>query len=277
MDPSLHTNWAEAAALYSTFARVWGKGGEASLHLKTQGGQLKAELSLSLGPPTHLRPGAPAPPPLFPHPHHPHPPHPHPQHVREPRQPRHRGPSTRRRDQARLAAWRDRRQEAVAVTAAPASTTTTTTSSSSPITSSTLDSQVPTSLPNLSSAQPLHPTPSTSDSTVVPTSSTHSSSSTLEPMVPPTSTPAYLPYLTSSVMVTTVGAPATDTVARRANKSTAVVLDPPDPLPQLDGEHHPVHQHSDHDPDPWARTCIHCGDYPVELDQEGICASCNGF
>ena len=95
--------------------------------------------------------------------------------------------------------------------------------------------------------------------------------------MPPTSAPPYLPYLTSSVMVTTVGAPATDMVARRASKSTAVVLDPPDPLPQLDGEHHPVHQHSDHDPDPWARTCIHCGDYPVELDQEGICASCNGF
>ena len=272
MDPSLHTNWAEAAALYSTFARVWGKGGEASLHLKTQGGQLKAELSLSLGPPTHLRPGAPAPPPLFPHPH---PPHPHPQHpqpVRDPRQPRHRGPATRRRDQARLAAWRERRQgaaeaaTALAVTATLASSTTTTTSSSTPITSSTSDSQVPTSPLNLSSSQPLF---STSDSPAVPTSST------LEPVVPPTSALAYSPYHTPSVMVTTVGAPATDTVARRANKSTAVVLDPPDPLPQLDGEHHPVHQHSDHDPDPWARTCIHCGDYPVELDHEGICASCN--
>ena len=132
---------------------------------------------------------------------------------------------------------------------------------------------MPTSPLNLSSSQPLF---STSDSPAVPTSST------LEPVVPPTSALAYSPYHTPSVMVTTVGAPATDMVARRANKSTAVVLDPPHPLPQLDGEHQPVHQHTDHDPsdpNPWASTCIQCGDYPVELDNEdpelqGICASC---
>ena len=99
----------------------------------------------------------------------------------------------------------------------------------------------------------------------------------------------------STVMVTTVGAPATNTVARRANKSMAVVLDlpehlqaPPDPLPQLDGQ----------EPDPhtwvidpiWAKKCLRCGAYPVELycnplycnpdweagmPPEGICASCD--
>ena len=102
--------------------------------------------------------------------------------------------------------------------------------------------------------------------------------------MPPTSAPPYLPYLTSSVMVTTVGAPATNMVARKANKSTAVVLDvpehlrpPSDPLPQLDGQ----------EPDPhvwvvdpvWAKKCLRCGAYPVELiwtnpEWEGICASC---
>ena len=90
--------------IFSTFNRVWGAGGDASLSLKTVDGKVSAVLEIQLGPPADLRPGAP-----------------------EAQQQadggvnqqlgqqhrRHRrGPGRQARDAARREAWRKRRQEA---------------------------------------------------------------------------------------------------------------------------------------------------------------------
>ena len=100
----LHSNAGELHQLFSTFNRVWGAGGDASLSLKTVDGKVSAVLEIQLGPPADLRPGAP-----------------------EAQQQadggvnqqlgqqhrRHRrGPGRQARDAARREAWRKRRQEA---------------------------------------------------------------------------------------------------------------------------------------------------------------------
>ena len=54
-----HSNAGELHQLYSTFNRVWGSGGAASLTLKTLDGKVNAVLELQLGPPDGRRPGAP--------------------------------------------------------------------------------------------------------------------------------------------------------------------------------------------------------------------------
>ena len=97
-----HSNIGEVHQLLSTFNRVWGAGGEASLSLKTVDGKVSAVLEVQLGPPTSLRPGAPeacqqaagsAPQQLGQH----------------RRRRRHRGPGRQARDAARQDAWRRRR------------------------------------------------------------------------------------------------------------------------------------------------------------------------
>ena len=55
----LHSNAGELYQLFSTFNRVWGAGGAASLSLKTVDGKVSALLEVQLGPPADLRPGAP--------------------------------------------------------------------------------------------------------------------------------------------------------------------------------------------------------------------------
>ena len=88
----------------STFNRVWGAGGEASLSLKTVDGKVSAVLEVQLGPPTSLRPGAPEacqqvarslPQQLGQH----------------RRRRRHRGPGRQARDAARQDAWKKRHLE----------------------------------------------------------------------------------------------------------------------------------------------------------------------
>ena len=100
----LHSNIGEVHQLLSTFNRVWGAGGEASLSLKTVDGKVSAVLEVQLGPPTSLRPGAPeacqqaagsVPQQLGQH----------------RRRRRHRGPGRQARDAARQEAWRKRRLE----------------------------------------------------------------------------------------------------------------------------------------------------------------------
>ena len=54
-----HSNAGELHQLYSTFNRVWGSGGAASLTLKTLDGKVNAVLELQLGHPDGRRPGAP--------------------------------------------------------------------------------------------------------------------------------------------------------------------------------------------------------------------------
>ena len=55
----LHSNSGELHQLFSTFNRVWGAGGDASLSLKTVDGKVSAVLEIQLGPPSAPRPGAP--------------------------------------------------------------------------------------------------------------------------------------------------------------------------------------------------------------------------
>ena len=55
----LHSNLGELHQLYSTFNRVYGAGGYASLSLKTVDGKVSAVLEVQLGPPSAPRPGAP--------------------------------------------------------------------------------------------------------------------------------------------------------------------------------------------------------------------------
>ena len=67
-----HSNRGEVICLLNTFTRVWSAGGQASLSLNTLDGQVRAHLTLGLGPPSHPRPGAPeARGPPQSHPHHP--------------------------------------------------------------------------------------------------------------------------------------------------------------------------------------------------------------
>ena len=47
----LHSNAGELHQLFSTFNRVWGAGGDASLSLKTVDGKVSAMLEIQLGPP----------------------------------------------------------------------------------------------------------------------------------------------------------------------------------------------------------------------------------
>ena len=78
-----------------------GAGGQASLHLHTQDGQVRAMLDIQLGRPGDPRPGAPDAQGEGPGPNH------GPQHHLQPRQrrPRRRGPAARARDVARRTAW----------------------------------------------------------------------------------------------------------------------------------------------------------------------------
>ena len=46
-----HTIYGELRQLFETFTRVWGAGGQTSLHLHTQDGQARATLDIQLGPP----------------------------------------------------------------------------------------------------------------------------------------------------------------------------------------------------------------------------------
>ena len=55
----IHTNTGELLQLFSTFNRVWGSGGTASLTLKTVDGKVSALLEIQLGLSKDLRPGAP--------------------------------------------------------------------------------------------------------------------------------------------------------------------------------------------------------------------------
>ena len=100
----IHSNLGELHQLLSTFSRVWGAGGDASLSLKTVDGKVSAVLEVQLGPPSALRPGAPEA-----------------QNqaagswTQQPgqhRRRRQRGPGRQGRDAARREAWRMRRQEA---------------------------------------------------------------------------------------------------------------------------------------------------------------------
>ena len=98
----LHSNIGEVHQLLSTFNRVWGAGGEASLSLKTVDGKVSAVLEVQLRPPTFPRSGAPG--------------------ARQQaaggtyqqsgqRRRRRRGPGRQARDAARQEAWRKRRLE----------------------------------------------------------------------------------------------------------------------------------------------------------------------
>ena len=100
----LHSNAGELHQLFSTFNRVWGAGGDASLSLKTVDGKVSAMLEIQLGPPADLRPGAPeaqqqAAGDVN-------------QQLGQQQRRRRRGPGRQARDAARRDAWRKRRQEA---------------------------------------------------------------------------------------------------------------------------------------------------------------------
>ena len=96
-----HTSYGELRQLFETFTRVWGAGGQATLHLHTPDGRSGATLNIELGPPATPRPGAPVVQEERPGPNH------GPQHHDHPRQqrPRRRGPADRARDVARCTAW----------------------------------------------------------------------------------------------------------------------------------------------------------------------------
>ena len=57
----IHTNHGELIRIFDTYCRVWGAGGQATLTTSTEGGVLKANLDIQLGPPTAACPGAPPP------------------------------------------------------------------------------------------------------------------------------------------------------------------------------------------------------------------------
>ena len=57
----IHTNHGELFRIFDTFCRVWRAGGQATLTTSTEGGLLKANLDIQLGPPTAACPGAPPP------------------------------------------------------------------------------------------------------------------------------------------------------------------------------------------------------------------------
>ena len=107
----LHTNVGELHQLISTFNRVWGAGGAASLSLKTVDGKVNAVLEVQLGPPGDLRPGAPEVTPkaagsVY-------------QQQGQQHRRRHRGPGRQARDAARRDAWRARRLESQPFLPAP--------------------------------------------------------------------------------------------------------------------------------------------------------------
>ena len=100
----IHSNTGELNQLYSTFNRVWGSGGNASLTLRTVDGKVTALLEIQLWPPKDPRPGAQ--------------PEAGPeaagiecQPLAQQRRRRHRGPGRQASDVARREAWRARRQE----------------------------------------------------------------------------------------------------------------------------------------------------------------------
>ena len=104
----LHSNAGELHQLFSTFNRVWGAGGDASLSLKTVDGKVSAVLEIQLGSPADLRPG---------------PPEAQQQaaggvnqQLGQQHRRRRRGPGRQARDAARREAWRKRRQETSAGT-----------------------------------------------------------------------------------------------------------------------------------------------------------------
>ena len=101
----LHSNAGELHQLFSTFNRVWGAGGEASLSLKTVDGKVSAVLEVQLGLPTSPRPGAPEADQQAAGSLH------HQQPGQRRRRCRHRGPGSQARDAARLEAWRKHRLE----------------------------------------------------------------------------------------------------------------------------------------------------------------------
>ena len=96
-----HTNYGELRQLFETFTRVWGAGGQTSLHLHTLDGQARATLDIQLGPPSNPRPGAPGVGGERPGPAHGH----HHQFQPPQQRPRRRGPAARARDAARREAW----------------------------------------------------------------------------------------------------------------------------------------------------------------------------
>ena len=93
-----HSSYGELRQLFETFTRVWGSGGQASLHLPTQDGRSRATLNIELGSPAVPRPGAPVVRGEGPGPSN---------SSQQPRQqrPRRRGPAARARDVARCTAW----------------------------------------------------------------------------------------------------------------------------------------------------------------------------
>ena len=102
-----HSSYGELRQLFETFTRVWGAGGQASLHLHTQDGKSRATLNLELGLPADPRPGAPVVQGEGPGLNH------GPQHHLPPCQqrPRRRGPAARARDAARRTAWLQEKQQ----------------------------------------------------------------------------------------------------------------------------------------------------------------------
>ena len=103
-----HTCYGEMRQLFETFTRVWGSGGQGSLHLHTQDGKSRATLDIQLGPPADPRPGAPdvredGPGPV-----------PGPQHRPRPIQqhPRRHGPAAQAWDAARRKTWLMEKQKA---------------------------------------------------------------------------------------------------------------------------------------------------------------------
>ena len=106
----IHTNHGELFRIFDTFCRVWRAGGQATLTTSTEGGLLKANLDIQLGPPTAACPGAP-PPHLqrqtawtSPSSSTPVPGHPGAGSRRHRRRRRHRGPAAKARSNARAAA-----------------------------------------------------------------------------------------------------------------------------------------------------------------------------
>ena len=131
----IHTNNGELNQLYATFNRIWGSGGKANLTLKTEDGNITAQLEIQLGSPTDPRPGAqpeagivgivaagaqPLVQPL----------------VRQRRR-RHRGPGRQARDVARREAWRARQREGAPVNPPRDRTTIPSSPSPSPTTTTT--------------------------------------------------------------------------------------------------------------------------------------------
>ena len=98
----LHSNAGELHQLFSTFNRVWGAGGDASLSLKTVDGKVSAVLEVQLGPPSAPRPGAPEASRVAGSRN---------QQLGQKRRRRHRGPGRQARDAARRDAWRRRKLE----------------------------------------------------------------------------------------------------------------------------------------------------------------------